>query len=51
MTSLKKLKFFSKKLKITYLNLLYKHLAIVNYSLNLNKKKNFKFLVKKKICD
>lgn len=41
--------FFYKKIKITYLNLLRKHLNIVNYSLNLKKKKNLSYFVKKKI--
>lgn len=41
--------FFYKKLKISYLNLLKQHLNIVNYSLNIKKKKNLSFFVKKKI--
>lgn len=43
--------FFYKKIKITYLNLLKKHLNIVNYSLNLKKTKNLSYFVKKKLSD
>lgn len=43
------MKFFYKKLKVNYLNLLKKHLNIVNYSLNIRKNKNLSYFVKKKI--
>jgi hypothetical protein len=43
------MKFFKKNKQMTYIELFKKHLIIVNYSLNINLKKNYKLLVKKKI--
>ena len=43
--------FFFKKIKISYLNLFKQHLNIINYSLNIKKKKNLSYFVKKKLSD
>lgn len=41
--------FFYKKYPLTYINLLKKHLNVVNYSLNIHIKKNLKLLKKKNV--
>jgi hypothetical protein len=42
------MKFFYKKNTVSYLVLFKKHLNIINYSLNINLKKKYSMLVKKK---
>lgn len=42
------MKFLSKKLSVSFINLFKKHLNIINYSSNIHLKKKYSYLVKKK---
>ena len=42
------MKFLPKYKKINYIELFKNHLIVINYSLNIHLKKDYKFLVKKK---
>jgi hypothetical protein len=43
------MKFFYRKYPLNFVNLLKKHLNVVNYSLNIHIKKNLKLLKKKNV--
>ena len=42
------MKFLKKNKKMTYIELFKKHLILVNYSVNINLKKDYKLLIQKK---